>query len=86
MVNKKDVCTMQIIVPFSLKKRADKLTQNTRTSSVSNQIVLLDDNSQQDSIIYTWTFNSKIQLEKLKTELTEQFSKEYFSSYHIATS
>lgn len=85
MVNKKDICGLQIIVPFSLKKRSDKLTHNTRTSSVSNQIVLLNDNSQQDSIIYTWTFTSKLQLEKLKSQLTEQFSKDYFPIYHIST-
>lgn len=86
MADKKNTYSLKIVVPYSLKKRADKLIQNTRTSSVSNQIVILDDNSQQDSIIYTWVFNSMFQIEKLKTELVDRFSKEYFPTYHVLVS
>lgn len=74
---------LQVIIPKTAKKKIDKLIHHTRTSSVKNEVLLLADNSQQNSIIYSWNLPSKLQVDKLSSLIKDIFAKEYYEDYFM---
>lgn len=83
MANKYNQHTLELIIPTSYKSRVNKLILDTRTSKVKNENILLNDMTQQDSIIYTWLFNNIPQLEAKKVEIVDRLNKDYFTQYHM---
>lgn len=83
MENNKQYSRLQLIVPTAMQSRANKLVLGTRTSSVSTQILALDDRSQQPSIIYTWNLNNTKQRDIKQKEIIDILNADYFSNFQM---
>lgn len=83
MANKLNQYTLELIVPTIYKNRVNKLVLDTRTSRVKNENILLNDMSQQDSIVYTWIFNNMNQRDSTHQQITERLNQDYFTNYHM---
>lgn len=83
MATKFNKIILQVIIPKTSKRKIDKLIQHTRTSSLKNEMLVLSDNSQQNSIIYSWNLPSKMQVDKLSSLIKDIFAKEYYEDYFM---
>lgn len=83
MENNKQYTRLQLIVPTAMQSRANRLVLGTRTSSVSTQILALDDRSQQSSIIYTWNFNNTKHRDIKQKEIIDILNADYFSNFQM---
>lgn len=85
---------LKLIVPRKHHRRIDKLVENTRHFSVSNEYIWvstqgnnnLSGYGMQDSIIYTWNFHNDLALENKKSELSSMLNKEYITEFHLLVS
>lgn len=84
MANKPNSYSLELIIPVSYQSRINKLVLDTRTSKVKSENIMLNNMTQQDSIIYTWTFNNTFQLELMKRDISERLANDYFTHYHMA--
>lgn len=73
--------SLKLVIPRSIKNKVDRLMSTTRTSSVSNEILLMGDMVYQDSIIYTWNFGNVPALESKKIDVLTKLSSQNIDNY-----
>lgn len=83
MVNKNYAHSLELIVPYEYKSKLGKLMEDTRSYSVKSGIIVLNNRTQQDSIVYKWNFNNMSVLEAKQAEISERLSTEYFTNYEM---
>lgn len=83
MANKVYAHSLELIIPNEHKAKIAKLMEDTRSYSVKSQIVILNNRSQQDSIVYKWNFNTPVLRDTKQSEISEKLSAEYFTNYEM---
>jgi hypothetical protein len=83
MANKVYSHSLELIVPHEYKSKIGKLMEDTRSYSVKSQVLILNNRSQQDSIVYKWNFNTPATRDIKQSEIIEKLSAEYFTNYEM---
>jgi hypothetical protein len=81
MASKSNPHELKLIVQNSLKTRVTKLLVDTRTHSVKSEFLILDNMSQQDSIVYSWYFKTLEALEAKRVDVAQRLTNEYITDY-----
>ncbi len=81
MASKSNPHELKLIVQNSLKTRVSKLLVDTRSHSVKSEFLILDNMSQQDSIIYSWYFKTLEALESKRIDVAQRLTSEHITDY-----
>jgi|688.fasta_scaffold1827576_1 hypothetical protein len=81
MANKLNPHELKLIIKSGLKTKVSVLLDDTRTHTVKSERILLDDLSQQDSIIYAWYFKTSDALESKRVDVANRLGSNYITDY-----